>query len=232
MTKKYRHIFFDLDHTLWDYEKNAAITLNDIFTNYQLAKYGITANDFVNVCSKFNQQAWDLYRKNIIDRNTLRKKRFEDTFAHFGIPASEYPSDLPELFLQKCPENTHLISGTIDLLEYLRPNYTLHIITNGFEESQYRKLQNCGIRKYFSTVTTGDIANAKKPEPEIFHYALNSANAEIQASIMIGDEVDFDIAGAQNIGMEQIHYNPEKILTTHVVPTYSVSSLSEIIGIL
>lgn len=231
MSKKYQHIFFDLDHTLWDYEKNAEATLAELFEIFNLGSFGIAFSDFKERSTINNRNVWELYRKNIINRDTLRRKRFLDTFLDLGVEEKYFPESLPDMFLELCPKHTHLIDGTKEVIGYLHEKYQLHIITNGFEESQYKKLQNCDILGYFDKIITADKAGAKKPEPEIFEYSLNLANAEANQSLMVGDELEFDIRGAQNFGIDQVYFNPDNNPHQNL-PTYSITHLKELITIL
>jgi putative hydrolase of the HAD superfamily len=231
LNKKYQHIFFDLDHTLWDYEKNAEATLSELFQHYNIANYGINFIDFLERCSENNKNVWDLYRKNIIDRDALRVKRFKDTFSDLGIDDKYFPSDLPDKFLQICPQHTHLVDGAKDTLDYLAGKYKIHILTNGFEETQHRKLTNCKIDIYFDSVITADSSGAKKPEKKIFDFALAENKALAEHSIMIGDEFEFDVVGAKNAGIDQVYYNPES-KTHESAPTYAIKHLIELTRIL
>ena len=207
--KNIRHIFFDLDNTLWDHRKNAKLTLEKLFEKYQIQeKFQIKFEDFHTKYDKINEHLWELIRDEKIDKEYLRKHRFYDTFLHFDVDDFELAQIFEHQFLDEIIAYNELIEGSIEILEYLKSkNYTIHIISNGFHEVTHRKIDGSGIRKYVDTVTSADDVNVRKPNPRIFEYALNQANAAKSESILIGDDWIADIEGARNFGIEVIFFN-------------------------
>lgn len=202
MKKAVTDIFFDLDHTLWDFEKNSALAFEVIFE-----KHGITAplDTFLSHYVPVNLKYWNWYRDEKITREELRFGRFKEAFDLVGYAIHADTIDvIAEDYIVHLPLNNHLFDGTIELLEYLKPRYKLHIITNGFAEVQTRKIENAKIGHYFETVTNSEMAGVKKPNPLIFEYALKLANARKESSIMIGDCIDADVKGALNCGIDAI----------------------------
>lgn len=206
---KITNVFFDLDHTLWDFEKNSALAFEKIFKKHTIE---IDLDLFLKYYVPINLKYWELYRKEEINQIELRFGRLKETFDLINFQYSIELIDLLSLeYIHYLPQFNHLFDGTIEVLEYLKPNYNLHIITNGFQEVQDGKMKNANIDKYFKTITNSEIAGVKKPNPKIFEFALNAANANKQNSIMIGDCIDADVIGALNFGMDAIHFNEHKI---------------------
>ena len=199
------HIFFDLDHTLWDFEKNSALTFEKIF---KLNNIDVDLDRFLEIYVPINFQYWKLYREEKIDKGSLRYGRLNDAFNLVNIKVkSSMIHKLSEDYITYLSTFNHLFDGTIEILEYLYVKYKLHIITNGFKEIQQGKLNNANIDKYFVTVTNSEMVGVKKPNPKIFKHALNMAMAKEENSIMIGDNYEVDILGALNIGLDAIYFN-------------------------
>ncbi|MGE7773256.1 YjjG family noncanonical pyrimidine nucleotidase [Chitinophaga sp. NPDC101104] len=230
---RYKHIFFDLDHTLWDFEANSNATLQELFYEHNLAGKGISSYaDFFVVYSEINDKLWDRFRKGFINRNELRIKRFTQTFLAFKLCDDKLCQTLSERFLEILPTKTALFPDTVEVLDYLRDKqYPLHLITNGFEETQKLKLQHSGIGHYFTHIVTSESAGSLKPHREIFDYAMKLSNTTAADSIMIGDTLEVDILGAQQAGMDQVYFAPN-LVQQGVSPTYTIKNLSELKNIL
>ena len=200
-----KHVFFDLDHTLWDFDKNSALTFEKIF---QIHNINLNINDFLKVYEPLNLNYWKLYREERIDKASLRYGRLKDTFDALSISVDDQLIfQLSEDYITYLTTFNHLFDGTLELLQYLQPKYQLHIITNGFEEAQQKKMDVSNISKYFKTVTNSEQAGVKKPNPIIFDYALKTAVAKPNESIMIGDNYEADILGALQVGFDVIFFN-------------------------
>lgn len=203
------HIFFDLDRTLWDFETNSHEELVNLYHVHKLHQRGISLqNEFIKVYKKINHQCWEDYRKNLITKEKLRSERFMKTLLHFGIDDKKLANELGDDYVHNSPNRTILIDGAIDLLEALKDHFHMHIITNGFEEVQWVKLRNSKLLPYFKEVITSEAVGVKKPDPKIFQFAVEKANATVVESVMIGDDLKTDIIGAIQIGMKCIYYNP------------------------
>lgn len=224
MSNHLTDIFFDLDHTLWDFDKNSGFAFAKIFVINDL---DIDYEAFMKIYSPINFQYWKWYREDRVTKAQLRYGRFKKTFDTMGIKVTDDVIDrLSEDYITYLPENNHLFEGALELLEYLKPKYKLHIITNGFEEVQHTKMERSGLAPYFNTVTSSEGAGVKKPHPKIFQLALDSAGATGHKSMMIGDTYEADIVGALNIGMEAICFNFHKLeLPQEII---KVDHLSEI----
>ncbi|MBR4391165.1 MAG: YjjG family noncanonical pyrimidine nucleotidase [Bacteroidales bacterium] len=206
---KYSHIFFDLDRTLWDFDAAAEVAFERIYEQYRLKDLGIpSAHEFHEVYHPLNEHLWELYRGNQITKDELNRTRFMKPLEHYGIHDVELADHLSEDYVYWSPRIVRLIPGTMELLDYLKPKYHLHLITNGFQEVQHTKLSGSGLEPYFETLTVSEEVGVKKPDPEIFRYALRKAGATPEVSLMIGDEMEVDIDGARAAGMDQLLFNP------------------------
>jgi putative hydrolase of the HAD superfamily len=226
---KYKHLFFDLDHTLWDFEANSRQTLAELYTTLRLREKGV--DDFDLFHKKYlvhNEKLWSRYRKGFIKVDELRWKRMWLTLLEFKIGDEKLAREMGVVFLELLPTRTILFPYAMEILKYLsNKKYALHLITNGFEKTQYSKLKNAGLDIFFTEVITSEGSNSLKPHKAIFDYALLKANAQLKESIMLGDDLEADIEGARNAGMDQVyinHLNKEP----DVRPTYTVSSLKEL----
>lgn len=207
--KQYQHIFFDLDRTLWDFEKSAIQAFEKIFYNRNLKEKGIPSFEELHRVYTFHNNAlWDNYRKGKIDKSELMWLRFYRTLKDFGINDQVLSEKIGSEYLEISPKLVNLFPYTIEILEYLQPKYNLHLITNGFSEVQQLKLTTSGMDRFFMTLITSEMAKVKKPEPGIFLYAFAKTGASPQESIMVGDDYAVDIVGAKNVGMDQIFFDP------------------------
>lgn len=216
MKGKVKSIFFDLDHTLWDLEKNAEETLIELFLELGFGNLtSFSPKDFVVSFSKFNERQWDLYEKKLIDKPTLRQSRFLLAMDEINIPKENQPLDMWSHFLERCPQRTNLMPNATEVLEALSKNYPLYIITNGFSETQRKKLQNAGLTHYFEEIIISDEVGYRKPQKEIFGFAQNLAKVQAHEALMIGDNLEIDVRGAVNAGWNSVHYNPIAIQSTN-----------------
>jgi len=230
--KHYKHLFFDLDRTLWDFETNSDETLREILAKYNLASKGIMSLQmFKNVYSGINTMLWSLYLNGEIIKEKLNLQRFNITLEAFGIYDTLLANSMADDYVEMSPLKTNLFPYAMEMLEYLHGQYKLHIITNGFEEVQFKKLTQTGMNRYFDKVITSEEAGAMKPKEQIFHFALNKASALANESLMIGDEIEIDLLGAKAVGLDQMYVNHQG--KTHKESfTFEVQSLAEILGIL
>ncbi len=222
-------MFFDLDHTLWDFETNAKETFSELHKTHALAGRGINDFDlFFDRYSYHNERLWDRYTKGFIKQDELRWKRVWLTLLDFKIADETLAKAMAVDFLKQLPNRKNLFPYTIEILEYLKQkNYVLHLITNGFENIQHSKLKYSNLTKYFEEIITSEKAGSLKPNKEIFEFALRVTSADTKNSIMIGDNIEADIKGAMNAGLDTIYVNHLK-LETEVQPTYIIHHLKEL----
>jgi putative hydrolase of the HAD superfamily len=232
MNKTYKHIFFDLDHTLWDFERSAEETKREMFETLKLEERGIASYEaFRENYVGINMALWALYREEKIGKDDLNFRRFYDTLCKMGIDDRSLGEAMASGFIEGISSKTYLFPYAIETLEYLYLKYPLHIITNGFEEVQFRKLKSSGMDRYFTSVITSEAAGFKKPDVEIFQYSLRKTGASADDSLMIGDDLEVDMAGARQIGIDQLYVNHEN--KKHDEPvTMEVFSLKEIMRLL
>ena len=198
-------VFFDLDHTLWDFEKNSALTFKKIF---EINNVQINVDVFLTHYVPINLKYWKLYREEKIEKHALRYVRLNDTFEAVGYKVNDdLIHKLSDDYIIHLSAFNHLFENTFEILDYLSLNYTLHIITNGFDEVQYKKMSHSKIDHYFKTITNSENAGVKKPNPKIFNFALNLANTQANKSVMIGDSYEADILGAKNMGMDVVFFD-------------------------
>jgi putative hydrolase of the HAD superfamily len=229
----YQHLFFDLDHTIWDFEMNSKETLLDLHHKYNLTAKGIQDFDaFFDQYSIHNHRLWDRYTKGFIKQDELRWKRIYLSLLEYKIADETLSKAMSFDYLDILPNKKNLFPYTIEILDYLKTKgYQMHLITNGFESVQFKKIENSNLTPYFKEVITSEGSNSLKPHKEIFEYALQKAGAKLEQSIMIGDNEAADIQGAINIGMDSIFVNHLKVTPT-VPATYTITHLKELEGIL
>ncbi len=230
----YDQLFFDLDHTIWDFDTNSEATLLDLFHELKLNERATgDFNHFHTTYHHHNEIYWDRFRKGFINREELRWKRMWRTLVDFKITDETLAKQMSERYLDILPTKTNLFPHCIELLEYLTAKkYPMHLITNGFEKTQYQKIKNSGIDRFFTHMVTSEQAGIMKPHAAIFEYALNLTKSTAEKCIMIGDTLEVDILGAKNMGMDTVYFNPAKPHNDKVIPTYVIGSLNELKTIL
>lgn len=206
-----KHVFFDLDHTLWDFEANSREALTEVYHTLNLQQKGLPdAEQFIQAYQEENARCWQAYRKGEMSKEVLRSERFARAFRRFDTDDHEAAEAAGKLYIQLSPLKTRLIPGTLDLLEYMsNKNYRLHILTNGFDEVQHIKVKHSGIQPYFESLITSEDLGVKKPHPEAFLGAMRRAGSEAGVSAMIGDNLEVDVVGAREVGMLAAYFNPE-----------------------
>ena len=225
---KIKHIFFDLDRTLWDFETNSHNTLEELFSTFHLKEKGIpNADKFIQIYKVRNEKLWELYRAGKISQIDLRRERFQRTLAYFGIHDFALSEAIGEQYISICPKKNQLLPSAIEVLEYLSKKYKLHIITNGFHKVQHVKLKYANLTKYFDSIITSEQIGVMKPNPKIFEFALETANAKSSESVYVGDDLKVDIIGCQNCGIDGIYFNPNSEKHTEKV-AFEISCLSQL----
>ena len=229
---KYKHLFFDLDRTLWDFDANSHEALQELFESFELVKRGLPSFEvFYENYKHINLDLWEKYRNGTVDRPFLSLHRFLNTLRLFQVDDRELALKMSEEYVRLVSVKTKLFPDAREVLAYLAPKYHLHVITNGFADVQYRKLENGGLRAYFDKVITSEEAGVHKPAPGIFTYAFRQAGACADESLMIGDDPEVDLKPATVLGMDQMYVNHEGLLTDEKF-TYEVRSLREIMDVL
>ncbi|WP_341220907.1 YjjG family noncanonical pyrimidine nucleotidase [Polaribacter atrinae] len=223
--KDIEHVFFDLDHTLWDFEKNSDLAFQKVFNRNNIT---IELEVFLKIYKPVNFKYWKLFSEEKVTKSELRYGRLKDTFDVLNYTVSDDLIDEIAInYLEFLPDFNHLFDGTFEILDYLKEKYELHVITNGFDEVQHKKLKSSNIHHYFNKIITSESVGAKKPNPKVFNYALDLAKADKDNSIMIGDNLDADVQGALSVGMQAIYCDFEN--NTSINGEFiSVNSLIEI----
>jgi putative hydrolase of the HAD superfamily len=226
--KTYRHIFFDLDHTLWDYDKNVQESLTELYDLYQLASLGILDSEkFIQSFYNVNFKLWAMYDVGKIDKKSLREVRFRSVFENAGADPNAVPKVMEDDFMHRTSSKPHVLPYTFEILDYLKPNYGLHIISNGFNESQAKKMEASGLTPYFDLIVTSETTGHKKPDPRIFHYAMDRLGIKSNETMMIGDNPNSDILGAIRANIDNVYFDPHEKGIEHQ-PTYTIRHLKEL----
>jgi putative hydrolase of the HAD superfamily len=222
------HVFFDLDHTLWDFDKNSGLTFADIFKKWNIP---LDLEEFLEVYMKINIRYWELYRNDKVSKEVLRYGRLKDSFDLLKYTTSDdVIHGLSKDYLDFLPRNNHLLDGAMEILDYLKENYRLHIITNGFGEVHCKKMTTSGIFEFFETITTSEEAGVKKPHKLIFQKALEKAKASAEKSVMIGDNYDADILGSEKLGLHAIYFDYYK--TSEISDIRQIQTLKDLVKFL
>lgn len=228
----YQCVFFDLDHTLWDYETNSAEALQEIYHFYELQHLGVASfPEFLKAFVAVNNALWDQYDRGHIQHDEIRNNRFHRILKEVGVDNYDMSLRLSRHYVTESPKGKNLVPDALETLEYLADRYPLYIITNGFAEIQSTKLNSAGIGKYFRKIITSEQAGHRKPSRGIFDYALNQIGFHSHQAIMIGDNLLTDIAGARNAEMDHVFYNPNRIVFEEPV-TFEIRNLLELKAIL
>lgn len=226
-----KHIFFDLDHTLWDFDRNSSEALTELYHQLSLENEIEDLAQFIEIYRAVNAKYWHLYNHGKVTKAQVRTERFIETLQHFKVShVEEKAKILGDLYVELSPQKKHVFPGTHETLSYLSNKYQLHIITNGFVEVQHNKLKNSQLTDYFSMILCTEELGVNKPNSIVFNTALERTNAMSHESLMIGDNLETDILGAQNCGFKTIHFNPEKIV--HDVNTLEIQALNELCDLL
>ena len=230
------NLFFDLDHTLWDYDTSARQTLEELYNRYDIAsKSEASVEQLVASFFVVNEDLWDKYNKGQISKYYLRTERFKLVFDGIELSRKIFSEKEIEHFgtdyLYECPNKPNLISGAIELLEKLSGQFRMHIITNGFNEVQGTKIRTSGLQPYFEHIITSERAGSKKPSSSIFQFAIDLTDSSVNSSLMIGDNLHTDMKGARDFGMDQVFFNPENKHHNDQV-TFEIQRLEQLLDLL
>ncbi len=227
---KYKHLFFDLDGTLWDIHRNAELTLRQMFVQFEIDE--ALFESFNKAYLKHNARVWAMYREGTMTKDELRTARFSRSMDDIGFEYNaEWMEQFAAAFVEQCPRQPHVIPGALEILKYLEGKYTMHIITNGFKEIQGIKMDGSGLTPFFVNNINSEDVGVRKPNPKIFHYAFELAGTSAEESLMIGDDWDADILGAKGVGMDQVFLKFDDH-RHNVHPTFTITELIELKNIL
>jgi putative hydrolase of the HAD superfamily len=230
--KLYRHIFFDLDHTLWDFETNSRQALMQIFESHELPAKGIDSFEkFHEKYMPINDRYWARYHNGLVNKESVRVGRFYDTLVECGLDDETLARNMAGDYIEISPRMKALFPGAVEILNYLHQKYTLHLITNGFAEVQWIKVEHSGLKPFFEHIIISEEVGTQKPDKAIFEIAMQRANTNNLECIMIGDNYNTDIVGAKNAGIDQVFFNPGKNRKRQPV-TYEITELAQLKGIL
>jgi putative hydrolase of the HAD superfamily len=206
------HLFFDLDHTLWDFDRNSKLAYGQIFES---EKVNLSLDVFIEKYEPLNLEFWRRFRESEITKEELQYQRLKATFDACDFHVEDHAiNKMADLYLEYLPNHNNLFPNCMETLDALSKNYKLHLITNGFDVVQGHKVNNSGLKNYFTYMLTAETAGIKKPDVRIFERALKDTGATASNSIMIGDSYEADILGARNAGLRTIWFHT----TDHPIP--------------
>lgn len=204
---KYKHLFFDLDNTLFDFTASEHIVLRNLYEKHLQESEFEDVNEFIDIYAVINKQLWADYHQHKVSKHDVKYGRFKDTLMSKGINNEALYTEMGDSFVMACTENNTLVEGALEVIEALSKKYQLHIISNGFIEAQYRKLEITGLRPYFKGITLSEEIKVQKPNKPFFQHAFKTVNARKSESLIIGDTWDSDIVGAMNFGVDAIFFS-------------------------
>ena len=231
---KYKDLFIDFDDTLYDTYGNAVIALRETFDAFHLERWFPDPQVFYDAYWAANIDLWTRYSRGEITRDFLIVERFRRPLSTGnGLAVTDdLCLEMSDVFLDYCSSKPGVVEGAHSLMDYLRQRgYRMHMTSNGFHEVQYKKLAACGLRDYFDTIILSEDAGVNKPSPQYFDYALKVSGASRETTLMIGDNLNTDIVGAHNAGLDTILFNRWGVEPTDV-PTHTVTRLLDIKDIL
>ncbi|MBL7777368.1 MAG: YjjG family noncanonical pyrimidine nucleotidase [Chitinophagales bacterium] len=230
--KIYKHLFFDLDHTLWDFETNSKNALLQIYTEEKLQTAGVpNFENFYNRYKSINDRYWARYHNHAVSKEQVRVGRFADALKEFNVTDLSIAHRMADRYVELSPKMTALFPLAIETLQYLQKKYALHLITNGFAEVQWIKLEHSGLKPFFEHIIISEEVGTQKPDPKIFELAMQRAKTTAVECLMIGDNMNTDIAGARAAGIDQVFFNPHK-KPTREKSTYTIHQLEELMRLL
>jgi putative hydrolase of the HAD superfamily len=229
---KYSHLLFDLDHTLWDFERNSSEALNEVYSYYNMQHFNtFSSQEFVDKFKEINTILWEKYDRDEIDREFIRTRRFEMVLSQLGIKNEDIPDGISNTYLSICPTKGNVIPDAFEVLDYLKGSYEMHIITNGFDDIQDTKLNSSNLRGYFDRIFTSEAVGYKKPSKEMFNKAVEMIGVDKKSCLMIGDNLETDIKGALNADLDVVYFNPDNL--EHDLPvTFEIRKLRDLKAIL
>lgn len=228
--KTYKHLFFDLDNTLWDFKANAREAFHGIFSRLGLLER-MDFDRFLNTYEKHNEYLWTEYRKGKMKKDHLRTERMILTFREMGIDDQDLPQITGDLYIQEAPQKANLFPGVHETLKYLGERYKMYILTNGFSEVQLKKINSSNLQAYFTKVFMAEMVGYQKPDKRFFEYAIKSVHAHKSECLMIGDDPEADIRGAYHAGIDQVYFNTGN-KPCAIEPTYTIDTISALRDIL
>jgi putative hydrolase of the HAD superfamily len=226
-----KHLIFDLDDTIWDYQQNSKDTLTELYSTFKLIDEGVSNEEFLKVFRDVNNGLWNDFDRGVITRDVIRKNRFPSVLEKLSVNLNGVAVQMQDDFMEICSSKKGLVNGALQVLEKFKDKYQYHILSNGFDEVQFKKLEASGVYHFFTNVITSGQVGFRKPQPEIFEYVLDKISATNRECLMIGDNPISDIEGAYNFGIDQIYYNVHK-KSCKIVPTHTISNFSELLNLI
>lgn len=225
---KYKHLFFDLDKTLWDFDTNVGKAMLELHVEFELSEKNIDPLKWMERYRVINKLVWQQYEERKLTKAELRVERFSLLLKEFNSSDANLPIKMSEYFLAVSPFKSGLMPNTMEVLTYLSEKYSMYIISNGFLDVQEIKMKSSKIDVFFEKVFTSDRLKVAKPKRKIFEESLKPVNARKNQSLMIGDNFEKDIIGARNFGIDQVWYNHEEKDGDERGATFEIKDLLEL----
>lgn len=237
VVKHYQVLFIDLDNTLYDFTGNSREAYRAVYSLLDYDRWFDSFEHYYSIYEEYNLQLWALYAEGKITKDKLNAERYAHPLRVMGVHDAEFVgARFWDEAMKRLPLGSRLMPHAREVLEYLRPRYRMYILSNGFTELQSRKMHSAGIEGYFDGVILSEDIGVNKPNPEIFYHALQVAGVGASEALMIGDNLEVDIAGASRVGIDQVYYDIAasggNAVSLQPSPTYVVTSLLDLKGIL
>lgn len=233
--RHYKTLFIDLDNTLYDFSGNSREAYIAVYNLLDYDRWFRSFEHYYEIYEEYNLRLWALYAEGKITKEHLNAERYSHPLRVVGAPDPEaIGAQFWDEAMKRLPLGSRLMPHAKEILTYLRPKYKMYILSNGFTELQSRKMQSAGIAHYFDGMILSEDIGVNKPNPAIFTHALQIAESTAEESLMIGDNYEVDIEGAQRVGIDQVFYNISKkdLNPEHPQPTFTITSLLELKEIL
>lgn len=229
-------LLIDLDDTLWATKINNKQGLKELYTALSWGQYFVSFEEFYRIYEPINYKLWEEYNKGAIDRDTLSRERLRRPLEGLVSHTDAEWREIDHEFLEAVRRQTLLCPGALETMRYLKEKYPICILSNGFGAVQYTKIERSGLAPYIDAVILSDEVGLHKPQPEIFHLALERMGGyRADEAVMIGDSYSSDIVGASRAGIRSLWYCPEDyplLVDDDITPPIAtITDLRHLIGI-
>ena len=238
---KYKHILFDLDRTLFDFDAAEKYSFFEAFRSE-----GINGNDEIFTAYKqINRELWNMYSNGEVSLDFVHENRFAQLFSLTHIQPNcetwdrslqkqiNYTS-LNRKFSEYLSNCNHLIPGSFALCKELSACYTLSIVTNGVTAIQKKRISKSSINDFFSFVFISEEIGIQKPDIRFFNHVLSILEIGNPSQVLIiGDSLISDIKGGNDANIHTCWFNPRNEMNScGIVPIYEIGCLDDVMDII
>lgn len=217
---KYKHLFFDIDNTLLDFNQAEEDALRMMFEALGIAYHHEILTDY----RRINGALWQRHETENLPIKEVLNTRFAKLFETYGQTVD---GEKMERQYRKLLEEGHdLMPNAMAILDALS-DYPLYIVTNGVKATQHKRLKLAGIHDKFEGIFISSEIGYQKPNPMFFEKAFSTiSNFDPKLALIIGDTLGADILGGNNVGVDTVWYNPHrKENTSEIQPTFEIHDL-------